>query len=193
MRRATPPEITGTDEELPTVCLAPEAVPLALRDADATVDVVPSEVQKAALPFAPTAEPEPQTLDGSICVAGPVLPFVSANGDARASVVHVARVAASVANLGPRAIAHAGYREASWLPIADACSRELADEAERGAHALRDAYDQAFLDGRAAHRGAFGRSAYVGLRTELERGVAVTADLGLDIADAMRFRRLARA
>ncbi|NUP06051.1 MAG: hypothetical protein HOW73_08330 [Polyangiaceae bacterium] len=89
-----------------------------------------------------------------------------------------------------RTLAREGLSPDAWAKIEQRCAILLAAAIENDRAEMRDAYDAAFLEARAAHRGHFGREAHAELRDELLGGKVVETDLVLDVADAIRVRRL---
>lgn len=203
--------------ELPTIRIAPAKVPQALRDLDVTCDALPAELLQKALPFVPLATEE-HTIDCIPGSTSAPLPFVApqetapqkavapirhveppkpvavvappAAPDPFAEITDVARLAAAVAATGARALAREGVSAETWASREAACAATLAIEAERRERRMRDAYDDAFLEARALHRGSFGAEACVELRVEVGAASEGLAELALDVADAIRFRRV---
>ncbi len=160
--------------DLPTIKLMPVA-PIAIEPLESTVemtrDALPLELLQPALPF-----------------LEPFLPETAK----RLEVKRIAKIAAEVA-AGPRAavLARHGLTAESWRALEEEWTARIAAEVERGEVALRNAYDDAYLEARVAHRGPFDEESLSELRTELENSVTTEAHAGIemDVADAMRFKR----
>jgi len=83
-----------------------------------------------------------------------------------------------------------GLSHEAWIAAERRWIARIAAELERGETTLRDAHDDAFREARAMRRGAFELDAVAELVAELEAGASDTsAEMGADVADAMRFLR----
>jgi hypothetical protein len=200
----------GSELDLPTVKLSravvtslePEPTEITM---ELTKDALPVELQEAALPFgAGPAAPKsdaarstiaqlaiPQSAIAQSAIAqSPIAQSVVLDSS---DVVAVATVAARITAASLSAVlAQHGLEPETWIAIERQWADRLATEAEGDETALRDAYDDAYLAARVAHRGAFGMAAVAELRAELEAriGDESVPALAMDVADAMRFQRV---
>lgn len=155
-----------------------------------TLNIKPGASLEAALPF--LALPPVVAAAPSLALekAPPKSAAVGASG--WLDVTRVATIAAELAAGAPATVLAAhGLTAERWAEIERHWGARLAADAELGETERRDAYDEAFLEARARHRGSFGVEAFAELLVESELGVAEHAigSLAMDVADAMRFQR----
>jgi hypothetical protein len=192
--RATSPETLAENPptlKLPdswTAHIEPER---AERTVELTSDALPPELRQAPLPFVPPSEAQ-EVVDSE---AQEVVDSEEGREETRsdAAVARVATIAAEMTAEPPATVLERhGLTPDSWSELELGCVVQLAAEAKRGDTTLRDAYDDAYLEARAAHRGPFDLQSFAELRVELESGTVADSSLGMaeDIADAMRFYRV---
>jgi hypothetical protein len=159
--------------DLPTIKLPPVA-PVLLEavesPVEATTDALPVELLQPALPFLEAFLPDTAK---------------------RLEAQRVARIAAELVSGAPAAVlSRHGLTRESWRLIEGEWTSRIGAELERGETTLRDAYDDAYLEARASHRGPFDARALTELCAELEgRAPDEAPGLEQDVADAMRFKR----
>jgi uncharacterized protein DUF2169 len=169
-------------------------------DVEVTANALPAALLRPALPFVappilapaiaapPVADPPPSP-DVEPPRLGPSLLLTEST-----DVAQVATLAAKLASGSAKTIlATRGLAEQTWRSVERRCLERLADEAEQGGTDLRDEYDEAFLAAEALRRGPFELEHLARFRVDLEMGEPQheDAELALDIAAAMRTRRLA--
>ncbi|WP_438007340.1 DUF2169 domain-containing protein [Sorangium sp. So ce321] len=178
-------------ESAPSAMLTPSALPAPSAPPTSSVPPAPSAPSAMLTPSAPSAPPPPSVPPAPSALSAPQAKAPSAPPADPVEPVDlgVERYATVAAQLlerrAPRAdvLGAHGLSEARFAEIERRWSVAMDDEDRRGGHALRDAYDAAYIKEWEAHRGPFELGDYARLTVAAERGHLAAA------LDAIGIRR----